>query len=130
MPDEPSERARGIARKLLLSGPVWRTHEHCCCATCEDRIATALQSAEERGKREAAADSRRLHAALAALRQVQWGNEAVDPDSGQLSPTVYNLCPMCDQSEVRGHAPDCLVGMALEDCGAGTVEPSPSEEGR
>jgi hypothetical protein len=54
MPDEPSERARGIARKLLLSGPVWRTHEHCCCATCEDRIATALQSEYERGKRETA----------------------------------------------------------------------------
>jgi hypothetical protein len=65
--------------------------------------------------------TRRAHAKLwaaakdlyGALREIQWGNAAVDPDSGQLSPTVYNLCPLCDQSEVRGHAPDCLVGNAL-----------------
>jgi hypothetical protein len=48
-----------------------------------------------------------------ALEQIQWGNEDVDPLSEPLSATIYNLCPMCDQSEARGHAPDCLVGMAL-----------------
>lgn len=53
-------------------------------------------------------DNQRLKA---ALQQVQWSSDAPDPDDSMV---VYHLCPMCDQSETRGHSPDCLVGAALE----------------
>lgn len=46
-----------------------------------------------------------------ALRQVQWGNETLDTEDLEV---LYQLCPLCDQSESRGHAPDCLVSMCLE----------------
>jgi hypothetical protein len=54
------------------------------------------------------------------LRQIQWGNDSID-----YAGTVYNLCPLCDQSEVRGHSPDCLVGAALA---APKPEPMPEPE--
>ncbi len=48
----------------------------------------------------------------AALRQVQWGNPEVA--SLTVDGGLIHLCPMCDQTEKRGHSPDCLVGMALD----------------
>jgi hypothetical protein len=42
------------------------------------------------------------------LRQVQWGNEYIN------FPAVL-MCPLCDQVPENGHAPDCLVGMCLEE---------------
>jgi DNA repair exonuclease SbcCD ATPase subunit len=47
-----------------------------------------------------------------ALRQAQWGNPEIVSRDGSMA--VVHLCPLCDQSEARGHSPDCLVGMALE----------------
>lgn len=63
---------------------------------------------------------REAHTAIAAerdqlreaLEQVQWGNAEWDPAGGECG-CVYQLCPLCDQSEVRGHAPDCPVGRAM-----------------
>jgi hypothetical protein len=40
-----------------------------------------------------------------ALELTQWGNSE---DIGTI-----RLCPVCDQTEKRGHAPDCPVGTAL-----------------
>jgi hypothetical protein len=54
----------------------------------------------------------RLARTLDALRQIQWGNPEIQTYGGGIS--VFNLCPMCDQVEKNGHAPDCLVGLALE----------------
>lgn len=48
-----------------------------------------------------------------ALESTQWGNEHFDPESGS-DGTLYKLCPLCDQSEERGHAPDCTVDRALD----------------
>ncbi len=53
-----------------------------------------------------------LQTAREALGQVQWFRNYVDPDSG-INGSEYDLCPLCDQSEARGHAPDCLVWIAL-----------------
>ena len=41
----------------------------------------------------------------AALASIQWCSEPVDG--------AYYLCPECDQSEVRGHWPNCRIGLAL-----------------
>ncbi len=50
-----------------------------------------------------------LRAAVAALRQVQWGNTVI----GDWNLPRY-LCPLCDQVERRGHSPDCHVGAVIE----------------
>jgi len=42
------------------------------------------------------------------LSSIQWCSDAPDDGIG------YHLCPICDQSEVRGHAPDCTIGAVLE----------------
>ena len=47
--------------------------------------------------------------AVEALRQVQWSNDFMYNDD-----LTVCLCPLCDQSEKRGHSPDCLVGAAIE----------------
>ena len=49
-----------------------------------------------------------LAEAVDALREIQWGNHETDDFA-----TVYQLCPLCDQSEVRGHSPDCHVGASI-----------------
>lgn len=45
-----------------------------------------------------------LSLARKALQQIQW--------SGGYGET--SMCPLCDQVPERGHAPDCHIGMALE----------------
>jgi hypothetical protein len=65
-----------------------------------------LKAAEER-EQVLRAEVERLRE---ALRLAQWGNAEIDP----LTDTVYQLCPECDQSEVRGHSPDCRIGAAME----------------
>jgi uncharacterized coiled-coil DUF342 family protein len=47
-----------------------------------------------------------LRAAVTALRQIQWSNPLGNED--------FMACPLCDQIEARGHAPDCHVGAAIE----------------
>ncbi len=42
---------------------------------------------------------------LGVIRQIQWCG---------LTPDEVEMCPLCDQVEPRGHAPDCPIGAALE----------------
>lgn len=53
-----------------------------------------------------------LELALTALEQIQWGNPEIYSYGGRTG--INHLCPQCDQTEERGHSPDCLVGAALE----------------
>jgi hypothetical protein len=43
-----------------------------------------------------------------ALRQVQWSARGIHNYKPE------PMCPICDQIRDLGHAPDCLVGMAME----------------
>jgi len=82
-----------------------------------DRVNQRRQMIEERNRQ--AADSTDTGARIAELEaenaqlrgvlsSIQWCSDA--PADG----IVYHLCPICDQSEVRGHAPDCRIGAVLD----------------
>lgn len=53
---------------------------------------------------------------IESLKLTQWGNVVEYLHVGEGTKYI-RLCPVCDQSEQRGHSPDCPVGAALENVG-------------
>lgn len=46
------------------------------------------------------------------IRQIQWSSISVVVFAHGDHETT-KLCPLCDQTEKNGHAPDCKIGMVL-----------------
>jgi hypothetical protein len=48
------------------------------------------------------------------IRQLQWGSAALAHDwkGDEVFEVLVSLCPLCDQTEAKGHTPDCpMFGM-------------------
>lgn len=104
--------ARRRAEEALAG---WRTclsiHDDDCFG-CPEALADAVRALLAAWPEAKASTGANDGAARDALARVQWSRREVAENSWGEEEPVF-LCPECDQTEARGHAPDCRIGMAL-----------------